>query len=433
MLERLAELGKYPPIMKSFCVLGCLVAGLATAAEWPSWRGPDGVGSVEEGPEIASLSLEDSLRWKFELPGRACSTPVAADGKIYVTTPIDKKDGVIALDLKGKELWRTTLGELRPGRGQRVGSSANSSPVIDDERLYVYFKSGTLAALDFDGKELWSLNVFDRYGEDKLWWDVGTSPVLTSKGLVLAVMQTEGGSKLICLDPATGKERWVTPRDYETGEESGDAYTTPHVREIDGVETIVSYGADHLTGHAAEDGRLLWTCGGFNPDKKRAWRVIASPVVTDGVSVIPYGRGEWLAGVRMGGEGDITDTAVLWKKPGIGTDAATPVAHDGKVYLLIDRGPKRGRVLQVDAVSGDIEWESRLPRAAQTFYSSPLLVGKRLYIPREDGVVFSAEVTDDGLENIVAAEIKESMIASPAVAGELLLLRGNKHLFAFGE
>ncbi|MCH7227293.1 PQQ-binding-like beta-propeller repeat protein [Haloferula sp. A504] len=419
--------------MRNYWIIGCLGIGVLSASEWPEWRGPGGVGFVGDGPELESLSPEKNLRWKAELPGRANSTPVVADGKIFLTTAIDGKDGVVALDLKGKGLWRTTLGEMRPGRGQRVGSSANSSPVTDGERLYVYFKSGALGALDFDGKVLWSLNVFDTYGEDKLWWDVGTSPVLTSKGLVLAVMQTEGPSNLICFDTKTGKELWKTPRDFDVATESGDAYTTPHVRKIDGIETIISHGADHLTGHAADDGRLLWTCAGFNPEKKGMWRVIGSPVVVDGVAVVPYGRGEFLAGVKLGGEGDITKSAMLWKNEGMGTDAASPVAWKDKAIVLVDRGKERGKVFCVDARSGDVEWESLLPKGAQTFYASPLVVGDRIYFPREDGVVFAARLTADGLTEVTTNEIGEGMIASPALAGDLLLLRGAKHLFAFGE
>ena len=419
--------------MRNHWIIGCLGIGVLSAAEWPEWRGPDGVGFVGDGPQLESLSPEKNLRWKTELPGRANSTPVVADGKIFLTTAIDGKDGVVALDLKGKELWQTTLGELRPGRGQRVGSSANSSPVTDDERLYVYFKSGALGALDFEGKLLWSVNVFETYGEDKLWWDVGTSPVLTSKGLMLAVMQTDGPSNLICFDPKTGKELWKTPRQFDVAKESGDSYTTPHVRKIDGVETIISHGADHLTGHAAEDGRLLWTCAGFNPEKKGMWRVIGSAVVIEDIAVVPYGRGELLAGVKMGGEGEITESAMLWKHEGMGTDAASPVAWKGKAIVLVDRGKERGKVFCVDARSGDVEWESRLPKGAQTFYASPLVVGDQIYLPREDGVVFSAKLTAEGLTGVTTNEIGEGTIASPAVAGDLLLLRGDKHLFAFGE
>ena len=187
---------------------------------------------------------------------------------------------MVSYDWDGKELWRVTLGTSVPGRGQRVGSAANSSPVTDGEHVFAYFKSGNVAALTMEGKVLWKINLIEKYGKDYLWWDQGTSPVLAGGNLVIAVMQSEGATFLVSLDPKTGKEVWRTDRKYETGPESGDGYTTPHVLEIDGVETIVTWGADHVTGHDAKTGKLIWEVGDFNPTKMKAWRVIASAVVT---------------------------------------------------------------------------------------------------------------------------------------------------------
>jgi len=401
------------------------------AEDWPAWRGPDGTGAAPDSGPVLKSGLEPA--WSYELPGRGCSTPISTHGKIFVTAPIDGEDGVIALDLDGKELWKKTVGTGVPGRGQRVGSSCNSSPVTDGQRVFAYFKSGNLAAFTLEGEKLWQINVFEKYGPDKLWWDVGTSPVIAGGNLVLAVMQTEGDSFLVSLDRKTGDEVWKTEREFETGRESGDSYTTPLVEEIDGVETIVCWGADHLTGHDASDGRLLWTCGGFNPDRKGMWRVIASAVATDGVAVVPYARGDALAGVKLGGAGDITDEAFLWKKDGVGTDAATPVARDGKVYLLKDRDRGRGKITCLDAKTGDVAWEAELPRAPQTYYASPLLAGDLLYCPREDGTVFCAKLGDKGIDQLTQLELRENLIASPSLVDGRLLLRGGKHLVCFGE
>jgi outer membrane protein assembly factor BamB len=420
-------------MMKTNWMLGVsavMVLG-ASADDWHAWRGPNGNGVAEASNVPLKFSVDENLLWKVKLPGRACSTPVVAGGRIFVTSPIGEEDGVIAFDTAGKEVWRKTLGKLRPGRGQRVGSSANSSPVTDGKTLFAYFKSGALAAFDLDGKPLWSTNIFEKYAEDKLWWDVGTSPVITSEGLVLPVMQTDGASFLICLDKTTGKEIWKTDREFDTAAESGDAYTTPHVLELDGRETVVCWGADHLTGHAADNGELLWTCGGFNPEKVGMWRVIASSVVTEGIAVVPFERGKSLAGVKLGGSGDITESAMLWKSSECGSDAATPIAHDGKVFVLSDGGKDRGTVTCVDAKTGKVDWQSKLPKGAQVYYSSPLLAGDTFYFPREDGVVFSAKLGPKGLENITENAVGENMIASPVVVDDMLLLRGDSHLMAF--
>lgn len=379
------------------------------------------------------FSQQENLLWKVKLPGRGCSTPVVVDGKIFVTTPIDGEDGVVAYDFQGKELWRKKFGKLEPGRGQRVGSSSNSSPLCDGELVFVFFKSGHLAALSLDGEERWSMNLFEKYGENKLWWDVGTSPVIAGGNLVVAMMQTDAPSYIVSLDRKTGQEVWKIGRKYETGAESGDSYTTPLVLTIDGRETLVLWGADHLSGHDVDSGKMLWSCGGFNPKKLKAWRVIASAVETDGVVVVPYGRGEYMAGIRPGGSGDITATARLWSKKGLGADSSTPVAKDGLIYLLIDSGRKRGRVTCLDAVSGEVKWETKLPKAPQIYYASPVLSGDRIYCVREDGMVFSGKLTPNGLEDVVANEIGEGVIASPVVVDGKLLLRGDVSLMCFGK
>lgn len=423
--------------MKMRIPLAAVVVGstlLSHAAEWTSWRGgPQGSGAAPEAKTVATFGPDENLLWKTKLPGAGNSTPIVSDGKIVVTCGIEGKDAVVAYDLAGKELWRAVYGEETPGKGQRVGTGSNSSPVTDGEGIFAYFKSGRVAALTMAGKNVWEIDLHEKYGKDHLWWDQGTSPVLAGGNLVLSVMQTEGNSYLVSLDKKTGKEVWKTDRKFDVADESGDSYTTPLVMDIDGSETIVNWGADHLTGHNAENGELLWTCGGFNPGKTKFWRVIASAVATEGIVVVPYARGDQMAGVRPDGMGDITDEAFLWKRDGLGTDSATPAAHNGKVYLLVDSGRNRGTVICLDAVTGKTVWEEKLPNAPQIYYASPLLAGDKLYCAREDGTVFCGTVTDTGLTSLTESTLGELVIASPVAVGDKLLIRGRDHLFCFGN
>ena len=404
------------------------------AGQWSEWRGPNGNGFLASGRIPAKLSTEGgNLRWKTAVPGRACSTPVVAKGKLYLTAPVDGKDALLAYDLKGKELWRVVTGKVTPGRGQRVGSSANSSPVTDGETVVGYFKSGRVVSCSSDGKKLWEKDLQELYGEDKLWWDQGTSPILFGKSVIIPVMQTEGNSYLVSFDLKSGKVNWKTVRKFETAKESGDSYTSPHLMKIDGRATVVCFGADHLTGHDAASGELIWSCGGINPDSKGMWRTIASSVVSDGMVVVPHGRGEFLMGVKPEGKGDITKSAVKWRKAMPTVDAASLVGHDGLVYQVVDRGKKRGMVVCLDASTGEVKWEEKLPKSAKTFYASPILVGGTLCISREDGVVFLAKVSQEGLKDITESNLGEALIASPIYADGMLILRSDKHLWAFGE
>ncbi|MEN8867184.1 MAG: PQQ-binding-like beta-propeller repeat protein [Akkermansiaceae bacterium] len=405
--------------------------GLSLHAQWPDWRGPNGTGAVAEGKLPMEFSADGKgVVWKTELPGRACSTPVVSRGMLYLTSPVDGKDALIAYDLKGREMWRQTYGQQTPGRGQRVGSGANSSPVTDGETVVGYFKSGRVVACSSQGEKLWDKDLHKLYGEDNLWWDQGTSPLLCQGSVIIAVMQTEGDSYLVSFDLKSGKENWKTERKFKTAKESGDSYTSPHLVEIKGIKTVVSFGADHITGHNAENGEQIWFSGGINPEGKGMWRSIASSVITDGVVVVPHGRGEYLMGIKLGGEGDVTKSNVLWRKKIATTDAASLVGHDGLIYQIVDRGKSRGMVTCINAKSGEKVWEDKLPKSASTYYASPILVGDQLCVPREDGVVFLAKVTQKGLGEIKKNTLGEALIASPIFVEGKLILRGAKHLWA---
>ena len=390
---------------------------------WPQWRGPSGSGVAVAGEYPAQFSADEHVQWKVKLPGRGSSTPAVWEDRIFVTCPIDGEDGVVCYDFAGKELWREKLGKQREGK-HRNGSGSNPSPVTDGEHVVVYFKSGTVACLDTAGQVQWQVNIQELYGKDTLWWDLGTSPVLAQGLAVIAVMQ-DGESYLVALDLENGEPAWRQLRQFECAKESDQAYTTPEVVKLDGREVIVAWGADHLTGHDAESGKPLWSCGGFNPDNQGMWRVIASAAVDDEVAIVPYGRGEFLAAVDLkNASGDITDTHRLWEKTRIGADVPTPILHGQQVLLLTDKG----EVLCLDKLTGDELWKDKLPRGKGKYYASPVLAGDTLYCAREDGIIMTATI-DNGLKDIRENDMGEPLMATPIPVRGKLLVRGEKHLF----
>ena len=151
-----------------------------------------------------------------------------------------------------------------------------------------------------------------------------------------------------------------------------------------GKDVIVTWGADHLTGHDAATGKLLWECGGFNPDATANWRTIASA------------RGQrrrrdravWAWRVSYwrsrGRQRRYHQVGRIWEKNGHGksADVPTPVVVDGKAYLLNDTG----RITCVNLKTGDELWSADLPKNRHKFYSSPVLAGDKLYCVREDGI-----------------------------------------------
>jgi len=200
---------------------------LAAAADWPRWRGPFDDGSAEPGSYPVTWSDTAGLVWKAPLPGKGCSTPIVAGRRIFLTAPVDARDALLALDWSGSRLWQVAFGAERKGK-HRNGSGANPSPATDGRAVFAYFKSGTLAAVDLEGKLRWKTNLQERFGKDTMWWDIGTSPVLTAADVIVAVMH-EGDSYLAAFDKATGRLHWKVARNYTTPLEGDHSYTTPIV------------------------------------------------------------------------------------------------------------------------------------------------------------------------------------------------------------
>jgi outer membrane protein assembly factor BamB len=413
--------------LRAFCLTLLFIApafaqDAPPAKYWPRWRGRNDNGSAVAGHYAAVWNANDHIAWKTELPGKGCSTPIVYGEHIVLTCPADDQDAVIDLDWAGRERWRTVVGKDRPGKN-RNGSGANPSAVTDGVRLFAYFKSGNLAGLDFAGKLLWSTNLQDRFGPDTLYWDIGTSPVLTERNVVVAVMHATE-SYLAAFDKVTGELAWRMLRNYKTPVEGDHSYATPIVVQRDGKELIIVWGAEHVTAHDADDGHVVWSCGGFNPQKKNNWVSVASAVIDGDMVIVPYGRGSRLAGVKMGGGGDVTDTNRAWTREDTGSFVPTPAAHDGKVYLLRDRG----EVVCLDAKTGETLWSDKFPKAGASYYASPVIADGKLYATREDGVISVAAVAGK-FEVLSQNDMGERVIASPVPVADQLLIRGEKHLF----
>jgi len=418
-----------PPLISLMVSLGALLTsvrfGLADdQADWPRWRGPRDNGSVESGTYPVSF---EKILWKAPLPGKGCSTPVVWDQRIYLTAPMNGLDAVLAFDWSGKPLWQRTLGPEREGK-HRNGSGSNASPATDGKAVFVYFKSGTLAAMELDGKVRWQTNLVERFGPDTLYWDHGTSPVLTENSVIMARMHN-GESWLAAFEKATGQMRWKVARNYETPTEGDHAYTTPIVIQQRGKEVVLVWGAQHVTAHDAADGKLLWSCGDFNPESTAYWPAVASPVISGNVAVVPYGRADRgqprLHGIQLGGSADLAAAGQrAWKRDDVGTFVPTPAEYKGRIYLVRDRG----EVACLDPATGQTLWSDAFPKASASFYSSPLIAGGKLYAAREDGVVFVARV-EDKFELLAENSMGERVIASPVPASNRILIRGEQHLF----
>ncbi|HWA99150.1 MAG TPA: PQQ-binding-like beta-propeller repeat protein, partial [Pirellulales bacterium] len=293
----------------------------AMGADWPRFRGPGGLATSNETGLPVTWSATKNVVWRVELPGAGTSSPITWGDRIYLTCysgyamsvdePGDQENlvrHVLALDRStGATLWKKDYKAILPESKYSGGNNtwhgyASSTPVVDGERLYVFFgRSGVYCfALD-DGRELWHVDV----GERTTGW--GSTNSLLLNGDLLIVNASIESSSIRALNRATGEQVW-------TIEDVRGARNTPNLVELPGGggELVVSMPGAPLgtiVGYDPHTGKELWRCRGIPDDGY----VCPSPVTHHGVVFVIGGRKNTALAVRAGGRGDVTETHELWR------------------------------------------------------------------------------------------------------------------------
>ena len=175
-------------------------------------------------------------------------------------------------------------------------------------------------------------------------------------------------------------------------------------------------------------GKEIWRVGGLNPRNHQFFRSIASPVISDGILVAPYARGGTLTAIRLGGNGDVTDSHVAWVNHEISSDIPTPAAIDGKLYLATDRG----NIACLDIKTGKEIWSGNLASRRVSVSSSPILVDGKIYVIGEKGTTYVLE-QGDSFKILAVNELDEFTLASPVFTKNHILIRTYENLYCIGK
>ena len=440
-------------------IAGLLPAGVVLAEDWPHWRGPthDGV-SGEVGLPV-EWDTENGIAWKLPMPAWSGATPIISRDTIFLNVSIPgdaagvpanpsagrRRRGGGAVEGRGNvaysghiELWALdrTDGSVRwtrhlsdRDRRGRKQNMSSPSPVTDGTHVFVLTGTGVLKAFDFEGNELWSRDIPADYGDFGLNWGYASSPLLFKDGIYVQVlhgMKTDDPSYILRIDRANGETLWRVERLTDAIRESPDSYTTPFVHEVDGRFELVITGGDVVTGHDLDTGRERWRADGLNPQNSSSYRIVASPLVKDGIIYAPT-RVKPLLALRTGGEGDITESHRIWSFDR-GPDVPSPVTDGERFYVVTDNGV----MYALDAKTGEtLLGPKRLPPG--TYSASPVLAEGRLYVINEDGMASVVGIGQDDLEILATNDMGAYTLSSMAMSGGQIFLRTAEALYCIGR
>ena len=252
----------------------------------------------------------------------------------------------------------------------------------------------------------------------KIGFGEGTSPVIFGDSLIVN-WDHEGDSFIACLDAKTGNEKWRVDR------AEGTTWATPLVVEHNGATQVVTTARNRTRSYDLASGRLVWECGG------QAGNPIPSPVTLDGLVYCMTGfRGFALHAISLDAKGDITDSdKIAWRRDDAAPYIASPLLYDDLLYFTKERN---GILFCVDASSGDAHYSDKRLGGINMLYASLAGAGGKIYIVGRDGTTV---VLKHGREYEVLAtnQLEEGIDASPAIVGDSLYLRGQKHLYCIAN
>ncbi|HEV8606956.1 MAG TPA: PQQ-binding-like beta-propeller repeat protein [Tepidisphaeraceae bacterium] len=409
------------PIVLTSILLLChlRLTSTARADDWPQFRGPTGQGlsSDKNLPTTWSIKTGQNILWKSPLPksDNPYSSPIVCRGKLIttITTNANREHHVLCFDaLTGKPLWDTII---PPGpwllTDLRGGYSA-PTPACDGQRIFAFFGSCVLVALDMDGQPLW------RYEFKDTAFDVaiGTSPILYKDLLIICADQNQKKSRLIAFDRAGGAVKYEIPRPNVAF-----AHSTPILATLNDKPELLIAASNALQGVDPDTGKIIWWC--------KADGDSASPVFDSktNLAYIDSGRGSPGIAVDITGSGDVTKTHLKWRteKP-IPESLSSAVISGGHLYRIQTPGILRcidlatGRDLYTQRLEGASPWSSPIATADGLIY---LASSKTTFVVKA-GPTFELVATNS---------LDDPNHASAAISDGRIYLKGQKFVYCISK
>ncbi len=431
-------------------ILGLSVAPFAVADDnWPGFRGTRGLGIGSGAPPTEwDLEAGVNIAWRRPIKGLGHSCPVVWGDRVFLTTavPLSEKRPelkvgwlggtgssaddeaiwtwqVLCYDLRtGKQLWSHDAHSSKPTIARHLKAShANSTPATNGNYVLAFFGSEGLHCYTTAGERVWKKDLgrlhSGPYDAKELEWSFASSPVIHGDKVIvecdclndafIAVLDLRTGDEILRIDREDEVATWSTPAIVETADRT----------------QIVCNGYRQMAGYDLSTGKKLWHLrdGGDVP--------VPTPLFQNGLIYLTNAHGgSHTFAIRPDASGDLTpgDKApdgLAWWESRDGSYMPTPLVKDGLLYMCNDNG----RLSVRDAVSGEMIYRRRVGTGTRTYSASAVAAGGHLYFCSESGQV---SVVKEGraFELVASNDMKDIVMATPAIAGDRLLIRTAQRL-----
>ena len=383
------------------------VIGL-TGADWTQFRGTN-ANSVSTAKNVPTeWGPGKNLAWSSALPGRGLSCPIVVGDLVVVTAssgPRQDQLHVLAFDAGSGELrWERTFWATGNTTCHEKMCVATPTPASDGQRIFATYSSNDLVCLDLEGNLQWLRGLTYDFPNASNSLGMSSSPIVIGDVVVVQV-ESDAEAFTTGIDAATGIARWKIDRPRAAN------WTSPTIlRQPNGESDLaLLQSSKGLSAVDPKSGTVIWSY-----DDGAA--TIPSSTVADRTVYVPSNG---IAAIRPRGSSDAPE--VLWQVGRLSPATASPVADDGRLYVL-----NRAGVLNcADASNGDVIWNLRLKGP---FSSTPVIADGKLYVFNEEGLGQVVQLGAKG-ELLSENDLGETILCTPAVVDGALYVRSDQHLW----
>ena len=378
---------------------------LGGAADWPHWRGPtrDGV-SPDAGVLDAWPQEGPTVLWRTPL-GEGFSSITVSQGQLFTMFAAGDDEFVVSLRVSdGGEVWR-----LRADASftESRGNGPRSTPTVDGDRVYAVSANGRLYALDKkDGRQIWTIDLKERFGSKIPSWGYAASPLIEGNLLLLPVGGTEGNA-IAALDKQSGETIWTAYSD-------GLSYSSPIPVTFNDVRQILFLTEKNLISVAPADGQIYWTY---------PWKDtinITTPILIPDDRIYisaAYDKGAAMLAMQMAQ--DSVGIEELWQSRGMKNWINSSILYENHLY-----GFDSSIFKCIDVDSGEEKWKTRGFERG-----SLVLAGNHLVVLGEGGELALVEATPLEYREKALVQILEGKCwTSPTLVDGRLYLRNEEEL-----
>lgn len=474
---------RFPRAIAVVAIALMSVSAVFAADEWSQFRGPNATGISPSKNMPVEFTPEKNAVWRTPVPA-GHSSPVLSRDKVFLTAFEANRLLVIAIDrATGKIAWQREVPKSRSDRLMKPNNPAAPSPVTDGTNVYAFFQDFGLISYDANGTERWRLPL----GPFNILYGFGASPILVD-GLVILPADQDVDAYMIAVDQNTGKLRWrverpevisgystptvfkpktggtqiIVPESFQLS--AYDVQTGKRVWWVRGLapemKSVASYDSEWLyvngwglpTGQPGQQVKLLPYAESRKYDKDSDGKFSKAEADASGEKYVGgeyfefwdldkdglLNEKEWgllrailsaengLLAIRMGGQGDMTASAIRWRYTRPVPQVPSTLLYQGVLYMVNDSGI----LISFDPATGNVHKQGRLQGAIDKYFASPIAADGKIFLVSQDGTVSVVKAAAQW-EVLQVNKLDNEVYGTPAIADGRLYIRTQNALYCF--